>query len=297
VRRLALAFVLALLVPAASGAERATRSLTPYSGLGAWVSIYDGRAWRDPEQTVQTLAAHHVHTLFLETDNYRQKVDLVHPDLMGRFVDAAHAADLQVVAWYLPSLANLSVDLRRAQAALTFTSPDGGRFDSFALDVEATVVRRFALRNQRALALARAVRTAAPATMAVGAIVIGPIGNSPSYWPSFPYAGLSRLTDVFLPMAYFTQRAHGAAGVRGYTTATVRTIRLQIAKPSFPIHLVGGLSNRATAAELRAFVQTATSCGTIGGSLWEYGLTKPAQWTQLQPFALVRTPPSNPGPC
>src|SRR5690348_12548242 len=252
-RRVALLASLVVLVSAvaANAQTPAPRSLAPFTGLGAWVSIYDGKAWAAPEATVAALAAHGVQTLFLETGNYRQHVDLVRPAGIARFLAAAHAADIRVVAWYLPSFAKPAVDLHRSLAPIRLVTADGDRFDGFALDVEATAVRSIPRRNSRAAALARAVRRAAPTTLPLGAIVVAPIGNSPTYWPSFPYHALASSADVLLPMAYFTARTHGAAGVRSYVVATMRYVRAQTT-PTFPIHLVGGLTTKARPTELQA---------------------------------------------
>src|SRR5512132_1092101 len=62
----------------ASGIDLAQPSRAhPFHGTGSWVSIYDTRAWRNPERVIETLSAHHVRTLYLETSNDRQKVDVV----------------------------------------------------------------------------------------------------------------------------------------------------------------------------------------------------------------------------
>jgi hypothetical protein len=274
------AALLAATVSATSSGAGPPRPLAPYSGLGAWVSIYDTAAWRSPERVVQKLVANRVHTLFLQTSNYRQDVDVVRPAKVGRFLDAAHAAGISVVGWYLPSLASPSRDLRRALAGIRLRSAGGNVFDSYALDIEATKVRSFALRNVRALQLAAALRRSVPAGYALGAITIAPIGNSPSYWPDYPYRELAASVDVFLPMAYFTARTHGAAGVSSYTAANLRYIRARVGE-SFPIHPIGGETRRATLAELRAFLATIGSCRVLGTSLWEYGETSPAQWPAI----------------
>ena len=113
----ALALTLALCAHVAAAARpTSARALSPYSGTGSWVSIYDTGAWRNPERVIQKLVAHRVHTLYLQTSNYRQTVDVVGPAKLGRFLDAADAAGIEVVGWYLPSLASPSRDLRRALA-------------------------------------------------------------------------------------------------------------------------------------------------------------------------------------
>jgi hypothetical protein len=268
--------VLVLSPPAKSAAD-----ISPYDGLGTWVSIYDRAAWRNPEQTVQAIADRGVVTLFLETSNYRQRADVVRPALVGRFLEAAHALGISVVGWYLPSFAQPPLDVRRALAGITYRSPTGERFDSFALDIESTAVGSFALRNARTLQVVTRLRRALPLDYALGAITIAPVGASPGYWPNFPFLGLSRLVDVFLPMAYFTERTRGPSGVRAYTTANLRFIRAQVGDPTFPVHPIGGLAERATASEVEAFIAAAASCGTLGASLWEYSLTTRSEWSQL----------------
>jgi hypothetical protein len=101
------------------------------------------------------MAADGVQTLFLETGDYRQRTNLVRPQALGRFLDAAHVHRPQVVAWYLPSLADPRRDLRGSLAAIRYQSPSGERFDSFALDIEASVVKR---RGRFAIGFWRCIR-------------------------------------------------------------------------------------------------------------------------------------------
>ena len=283
-RKGSLATVLAALL-LASGAQAGgidvaqTTSLRAYRGTGSWVSIYDTRAWRNPERVVATLAAHRVRTLYLETSNDRQTVDVVHPHRTARFLDAAHAAGIAVVGWYLPSFTNNRRDVRRAVAGARFTTADGNRFDAFALDVESTKIRAIPLRTRRAVAFAAAVRRSLSASYPLGAITPDPVGAR--YWPRYPFAQLARSVDVFLPMAYFTARTSGAARVGAYSAANIAAIRRLAHDPSFPIHPIGGDTRHATVAELRAFLSASAASGVLGSSLWEYGQTKPSQWALL----------------
>ena len=112
-----------------------------------------------------------VRTLYLQTGNYEQHVDLVRPHALGRFVDAAHAAGMRVVAWYLPSFLYPEQDTRRALAAIRFRSAKDERFDSFALDIEASLVRSVRLRSQRLLQLSARLRTAVGRRYPLGAII------------------------------------------------------------------------------------------------------------------------------
>jgi hypothetical protein len=284
--RFLLAVVLSALllgpVAGSSASSGSSYSRTAYAGLGTWLSIYAKKAWRDPEQRVAAMVQHGVRTLYLETGNYKQGADLVRPQAVGRFIDAAHAAGLRVVAWYLPSFANLQRDERRAVAAIRFRSVSGQRFDAFALDIEATVVRAMQLRNRRLLQLSARLRWDAGPGYALGAITPSPIGMSPSYWPDIPYRTLARYYAVFLPMAYSTDRgAYGSNATRSYLSATVAAIRSGTGNPKIPIHLIGGLSAAMGATETAGFMRAVAACAPLGYSLYAFPSTGRASWTAL----------------
>jgi hypothetical protein len=248
-----------------------------FTGTGSWVSIYDTAALRSPERVVATLRAHGVHTLFVETANDKQSHEIAHPRAVSRLIDAAHAAHLDVVGWFLPSLVAPRRDIRRALAGARFTSARGGRFDAFALDLEATNVRSLQRRSVRAVWVTHDLRAAMPRTMALGAITIDPVGAT--YWNGYPFAGLRRSVDVFLPMEYFTYRTRGPKRVAAYSRANVAAVRRRAGDPSFPVHPIGGEASAATPAELQAFLRA--SKGATGVSLWEYGETTARQWALL----------------
>jgi hypothetical protein len=250
--------------------------------VGTWVDIFAKKAWRHPEQQVAAIAGDGARTLYLETGNYKQKADLVRPGALGRFLDAAHAAGLRVVAWYLPSFSRLKRDERRVLAAINFRSASGERFDSFALDIEATVVRRIPLRNRRLLQLSARLRSDVGREYVLGAIVPSPIGMSPSYWPGIPYRALARSYDVFLPMAYSTLRgARGSRATRRYMASTVAAVRTGSGNPNIPIHLIGGLSGAMGAAETAGFMRAVAACSPSGYSLYAFPTTGRAAWTAL----------------
>ncbi len=283
------ALALGLAVPSAGGAAPG-RDLSGYAGLGTWVDVWDTDVWKAPEAAVAAMADRGVTTLYLETSNYSRTVDLMQPAALGRFVEAAHAAGLRVIAWYLPSFANIARDLRRSLAAIRFRSPHGEAFDSFALDIEASVVKPAAKRTARVLLLAKRLRAAAGDAYTLGAIIPAPRGMdlNPTYWPGFPYARLATTFDVFLPMGYFTYRFKTAAQARAYTLANVELLRERADSPSLPVHAVGGLAGAATAAQVRSFAAAALDAGASGASLYDYATTKPAQWKAL---AAALSPP------
>ena len=283
--RLLLAAVLAaVLVASAAGASTASRPPSAYAGLGTWLDIYATPSWADPEREIAAMDRVGVRTLYLQTGNYEQRVDLVRPRALGRFVDAAHAAGMRVVAWYLPSFAYPAQDVRRALAAIRFRSAKGERFDSFALDIEASFVKPVPLRNRRLLSLSARLRAAAGRRYALGAIIPSAVGmrRHPRYWPGFPYRGLDRYYDVFLPMAYATNaHVRGVRATFAYNAADIAAIRAHTRDPRVPIHLIGGLSNAMGAGETAGFMSAVAACAPLGYSLYAFPGTSRAAWTAL----------------
>ena len=283
--RLVLAAVVAaaLVVPAA-GASAPSRDLRAYAGLGAWLDIFAAKSvWSGPERQVAAMRSDGVRTLYIETGNYKQTVDLMRRRALGRFIEDAHAAGVRVVAWYLPSFANLARDERRALAAIRFRSPSGERFDGFALDIEATVVRGLPLRDRRLIRLSARLRSAVGPTYALGAITPSPIGMSPYYWPDIPYRALTRYYDVFLPMAYSTMKGiRGRGATLAYLSATVKTIRFAAGNPRTPIHLIGGLGHQMGGEETAGFMRAVRASRPLGYSLYALPPTHRDAWRALR---------------
>jgi hypothetical protein len=281
--RLLVAALAALCLAVPAGGAQTGRDTSSYQGLGTWVDVWDGPVWANPEAAVARMRDLGVTTLYLETGNYSQKVDLFRKAGIGRFVDAAHANGLRIVAWYLPSLQNLARDLRRSLAAVRFRSPQGDSFDSFALDIEAKVVPSAAKRSARLLALSAQLRAAVGNRYPLGAIIPPPRGMdlNPKYWPGFPYEELTKAYDVFLPMGYFTYRVKTAAGAHEYTASNLQLLRERTGDDGLQVHAVGGLAAPATVAEVKGFARAAAEQGALGASLYDYATTSSAEWHAL----------------
>ena len=293
VLRSALALSLAVALPAgAPFPARAGRGapLAAYRGLGAWVDIYDEAEMADPEGTVQRMAAYGVRTVYLETSNYSREQVIVWREAAGRFIEAAHAAGMRIVAWYLPGFENLRRDLRRTRAAIAFESPSGQRFDSFALDIEATVVDDPAERTRRLLRLSRRIRELVGPAYPLGAITPNPVRLVvyPDRWPGFPWRELAGIYDVFLPMTYFGYDVEGRARAYAYVRRAVELIREQTGVPGVPIHAIGGIANDLDAGEVEGYVRAAREHGLLGASLYDFDTSGPEDWAELAGF------PANP---
>jgi hypothetical protein len=264
-------------------------SLEVYRGLGTWIDIYDV-AWRHPGTAIRRMRARGVETLYLETSNFSRGRMMVFPDGVRRFLDAAQRNNVSVVAWYLPGLRDLALDVHRSLGAIRYRTPLGNGFDSFALDIESDAVARPVPRTRRLLSLSERLRAAVGPGYALGAIIPSPrrLQDDVVYWPHFPYQRLTDVYDVFLPMTYFTFRVTGRFGARWYTAGNIDIIRQQTGNRSVPIHVIGGIGGDATEAETAGFVDAVRGRRAIGGSYYTFPITRPADWSELERLRSTR---------
>jgi hypothetical protein len=263
-----------------------TASTDAYQGAGTWIDIFDARLLADPVATVEGLSLNGVRTIYVETANYTNPRfgSIAYPIGIAGLIDAAHASGIKVVAWYLPGFVNRRRDLRRSLDAIRFTTLAGNRFDSFALDIEASLVRSIALRNKRLLSLSAAIRQAVGPTYPLGAIIPSPRGMQlvKGYWENFPYADLGLTYDVFLPMGYFSYRPTDLGGAYGYTVRNISLIRRGTGNPQIAIHAIGGVGDDVSAGQVNAFVRATRDCGIPGASLYDFTTTAAGGWKYLR---------------
>lgn len=285
-RRLALAAALTALVLAPLGAQASPRGdADVFAGLGTWVDIYDAPAYRSPVATASKIAARGVRTAYVETANDRSTVDVVNPKELGVFVDELQRRGVRVVAWYLPGFVHPAVDVRRTRAMLSFRTPTGGSFDGVSLDIESLRLKSSGLRTKRLLALSRILRAEA-GDIPIAAITYPSRGfeRHPTWWPGFPFEELTTLVDAWIPMTYTGGGFRGYDATYGYVSRSLRLLRTAVG-PDVPIHAAGGVANRMTADELKAFVDAVTDEGTVTGwSLYDFQTTGPKAWAALKPL-------------
>ena len=263
-------------------------NFSAYKGLGSWIDIYNHWPWDHPGTTVRILDRRGVKTIFLQTSNYGAKNAIYRPRQTGKFLRAAHRRDMKVVAWYVPSFAHPKIDRERSKAAISFRAKGGHSFDSFGMDIEATVVGNIWKRNRRMLGLSKAVRRFAGEDYPLGAITPDPVSSR--YWPRFPYERVRRIYDVFVPMGYFSFRADGYRKVKRYTAKSISVIRRESGDRKVPIHVIGGIGGETRAAETKGFVR-AVKGDAIGASYYDFAITTPAEWSELSVLA-GRPPPA-----
>jgi hypothetical protein len=267
-----------------------------FSGLGTWVDVFDfdpAHAKGGPSVSpgdVDVMAAAGVRTLYLQAARPQDPAapgDLTAPDLLAAFLQRAHSKGMAVVAWYLPHLSDLADDRRHLDAIIDFRAR-GQRFDGVALDIEWRAgVPDPAARSERLVELSRQLREKA-GELPVGAIVLPPVVTdvvNTGYWPGFPWEGLRRLYDAWLPMSYWTQRGRGSpyADAHRYTADNVRMVRDHLGDPTALVHAIGGIGDGSSVDDYRDFLAACDDTGVVGWSVYDWDTTDPAAWAVLRP--------------
>ncbi len=266
---------------------RLSGDLLAYQGLGTWVDVYDwSRTYSHAETPpvgpadVDRMVDVGVQTLYIQTGKWDAPTDVLEPDLLLPIIRRAHARGLRVVAWYLPTLVDPVTDLRRLQAAARLG------VEGLAVDIESRDVPDVATRNQRLIDLSAALRHSLPG-QPIGAIVLPPVvldRINPAYWPDFPWPALRSLYDLWIPMAYWTNRT-SASGYRDayrYSTENVTLVRQHLGIPGAPVHLAGGIGDKTIPADVAAMVRGAGEHGVAGASLYDWRTTRADAWPELQ---------------
>lgn len=271
-----------------------------YERLGAWVDVFDYaiRNCIDPVASVEQMAALNVKTLYLQTSRFKQPQDIVWPEAVDQFLQAAHARGIKVVGWYVPGFGDIERDLRRSSAVLNYVSPAGHRFDGFAADIEnreesAGDLGRF---NAGIAEYSKRLRELVP-TAVLGGIVVDAKNNerAPARWQGFPWREIGRSYDVILPMAYwtvtkgnaprcFTAEMNASQYIRDVAQKTEALMGVKK-----PLHVIGGIGDCVTHAEVVGYVNGAKAAGSIGGSLYDFDTLQThaagqSLWAELTKF-------------
>jgi hypothetical protein len=270
------------------GSPAGSWTVRPYTGLGAWVDVYD---WAGAHPTIgvrqiDAMADAGVQTVFLQTSRRARAEDVLDPKRLDELIDRAHARHLHVVAWYLPTFEDPAQDLRRLEAAAAL------KVDGLAVDVEAVNVTDAAVRSQRVVELSRRLRAAIDRRKVLSAITLSPVHLdvvNPVYWPGYPWTELADTYDAVLPMAYWTLRRGDLRQAETYLRGTVERIRTAAGRPDLPVHVIGGLAEDTTRTDLAGMRRAIRAEHAIGGSLYDWASSTPTQWKDLRPLTALRT--------
>jgi hypothetical protein len=267
-------------------------TMTPYTGLGAWLDVYDWTtiyAQHAPAvepDVLDVLAAQGVQTLFIQASKWDAPEYVIEPARLLAFIDRAHQHGISVVGWYLPTLEDVGLDLQRLLAIAAYP------VDGVAVDIESRKVGDIAERNHRLIVLSQELRKNLPGEV-IGAIPLEPVlmeDVNPRFWPSFPWAEIGPLYDVWLPMAYWTNRRPDTPwrDAHTYTVTNIDRIRAHIGRPDAPVHVLGGIGDQTTVGDLHGFRRAAGDRGAIGGSIYDFRTTFAEHWPELLPFRDTR---------
>jgi hypothetical protein len=306
----ALAGTALLLVPAA-GAEGP--SLGVFRRLGAWVDVFDyaprlqreGDEPRVTPDSVSDMAALGVKTLYVQVANpdgapANQLTDRTE---LRALLERAHEHDVAVVPWFLPRAVAPADDLATMKQIVKLRVGDE-KFDGIGLDLESSEVPDIALRNKRTVAFAKQTRRLVGSSMPVAAIVYPAVQLevlNTTLWPAFPYKGVDRHVDLWMPMSYYTYR-DTASGLRSaylYTVDSVDRLRKRVGDPEVPVHLIGGLAEESTPDDYLDMTRAAKSTRALGWSIYDYATTGTWAWPYLRnqvPVPTTLQPPTTPAP-
>ncbi len=269
-----------------------------FGGLGAWVDLYDYDDLR-ADRTVRMLKRRGVRTLYVQTGWPSTRSHVV--PAAGRWLVAGHRAGLKVVGWYLPHYRNVGQDVQRTLAIARYRHR-GHRFDGLGIDVEFRGAVRSRKVWMRGVAdHARIVRARRP-RFPIASIPPTPLQMqvAPSYWKGFPWRAIAKHSDAILLMSYWSDRS-GCPRIRRhcayeFTKRNVRLTRHLSGVPRMPIHIIGGVGDRISGKQLRAFVRGAIHGGADGASIYDLVTTRPAWWRSLGKLRRLGKPGKARGP-
>jgi len=273
-------------VATATHARGGSWTLGPHQGVGVWLDVYDwtneltgGQPAVQPAD-IDRMAELGIQTLYIQTAHRRSAADVIEPDRLLPFIDRAHTQGMAVVAWYLPTLEDPELDLRRLLAAATLP------VDGLGVDIESLAVDDPAERTRRLLDLSTRLRQAmggrAIAAITPSAVHMQVI--NPGFWPGFPWPELAGTYDAILPMTYWSiRRTEWRSGER-YIGENIDRIRASTGRPDVPIHPIGGIADGATVEDVQGMVRAIASRGVLGGSLYDWNTSNDAQWEALRPL-------------
>jgi hypothetical protein len=210
--------------------------------------------------------------------------------VLRELVERAHDNDLAVVAWFLPYVTDLDADEQFLRELVHFrvAPDDDDGFDAIALDIEDTrAVPDLALRNDRVVELARRARAIMDDEMALGGIVYPAVQIeviNPTLWPDFPYKRLARHIDVWMPMAYYTFRDEesGWRDALAYSRESVTRLRSNLDDDDAEVHLIGGIADQTTPADIERFLRAVRRTDSVGYSVYDFATTSSAAWPYLR---------------
>lgn len=213
---------------------------------------------------------------------------------LDSLIDAAHAADIKLVAWTVPRRVSAD-DIGQAVASAAYTTPAGNGFIGLALDLEKgpRYMGDGPGAKERMVSYIRAVRSAVGSRYLLIATVASPMMGHLTN-ADYPYAGIAQYADVMQPMEYWHyfyegshhEYAHGE--VADAAAATVLRTR-ELAGRDIPVNIAGQSvdlegTGVPSAREITWSLGAAKSVGALGETFFDWAGTRPEGWAAIQAF-------------
>jgi hypothetical protein len=233
------------------------------------------------------MAKQGIRTLYIQAakDSNGSGTGVLSADLLGQFLERAHARKMRVVAWYLPRLVDPARDWTHFDAILKFRS-HGQAFDTIGIDIESREEGDVNRRNDRLVALSTQLRKAA-GPMAISAIVVPPVVTdviNPKFWPGFPWSRIEPSYDVWIPMSYYTNRGRQPEwrDAYKYSSENVKLLRKDLGDGKAVVHVAGGVGTDSTAKDYDGLVRAAKDTACVGASSYDFAVTAGSAWPTLR---------------
>lgn len=275
-------------------------SIDPYRGLGAWVDRFDWTTqWSGKVTppvswaTMDQMAAVGVETVYIQAAHWAGPVDVIEPEKLIPMINRAHELGMYVVVWYVPAVQDVNTDLRKTVAIANL------EVDGIAIDVENySTVPEINERNRRHIAYSAGLRQLLPGRFVTINIVeptsvdgvanlwTQPNGAPPktinTFWRGpFPYKELAPYYDLWTIQTYWTNRTADSGWRDGYryVIENVKRLRANLGREDVPIHVTGGVGDRAKILnDLSGFQQAAREINVVGISFYDWVVWPRAWW-------------------
>lgn len=246
------------------------------SGKGMWLYEFDNTENGDAAVIVARARTIGLSHLYVRTGSW---VDGFYAgDYLNRLLPAAHDAGLRVFGWDFPRLGDKwQEDVARAQAAVSYRTPDGHGLDGFSADIE-TRAEGTLISGPVAQAYGRELR----ALVGGDYVLIATVPRPSDHRPDYPYAEIVESFDAIAPMVYWLNRQPDS-DVAGALAALA-----PLGKPIFPVGQAydggaeGGRAGLPSAGEIERFITTAEVNGAGGVSFWSWQHADIAIWHAIR---------------
>lgn len=278
----------------------------PYRGLGTWLDRFDWTTqWSKKPvppvtaATVDAMWSQGVQTIFVQAAHWSTTPDVLEPEKLQPIIDRAHQLGMYVVVWYLPAFQDVNTDLRKIVAIANLD------VDGISIDIEERdIVKDVAERTRRLLSLTQSLRGLLPGRFLTNNIIeplaldgvpgiwtlpngMAPPAVAPWWRGPFPYAEIAPAFDLWMIQSYWTNRGVNSGWRDGYryVTENVNRLRRALNRPDLPVHVIGGVGDRArNVNDISGMLQAAREVSSTGLSFYDWMVTDPAIWQYLRAF-------------